>query len=107
MQTALASLRIGQRTGGQLPDILERSAQALREMARLEGVVRTKTAEGKAQAYVVGVIPFPLVALLHYIDPGFLNPLLVSARGHLVLAAALVLWLLSIVVAKKVLRVDI
>lgn len=107
MQTALASLRIGQRTGGQLPDILERSAQALREMARLEGVVRTKTAEGKAQAYVVGVIPFPLVAFLHYIDPGFLNPLMVSTRGHLVIAAALVLWLLSIVVARKVLRVDI
>jgi tight adherence protein B len=107
MQTALAALRIGQRTGGQLPDILERSAQALREMARLEGVVRTKTAEGKAQAYVVGVIPFPLVALLHYIDPGFLNPLVISMRGHLVIAAALVLWLLSIVVARKVLRVDI
>lgn len=107
MQTALAALRIGQRTGGQLPDILERSAQALREMARLEGVVRTKTAEGKAQAYVVGVIPFPLVALLHYIDPGFLNPLLVSTRGHVVIAAATVLWLASIVIARKVLRVDI
>ena len=41
---------------------------ALREIARLEGVVRTKTAEGKAQAMVVAVMPFPLIGLLNYLN---------------------------------------
>jgi tight adherence protein B len=107
VQSAMASLRIGLRTGGQLSDILERSAQALREMARLEGVVRTKTAEGKAQTFVVGVLPFPMVAMIQNMDPDFFRPLLGDTRGHLLIAAAVVLWVLAIVLARRFVRVDI
>lgn len=107
VQSAIASLRIGLRTGGQLSDILERSAQALREMARLEGVVRTKTAEGKAQTFVVGVLPFPMVALIQNMDPSFFKPLLADIRGHLLISAAAVMWLLAILLARRLVRVDI
>jgi tight adherence protein B len=107
VQSALGTLRIGQRTGGDIPKILERSASTLREMARLEGVVRVKTAEGKAQASVLGVLPFPTVALLNYLNPGFLEPLLRTPKGYVVLALAGVLWLASIVVTRRILRVDI
>jgi tight adherence protein B len=107
LQSALGTLRIGQASGGDLPDILERSAATLREMARLEGVIRTKTAESKAQAWLLVVLPFPLIALVHWLDPSFLAPLLHGLRGALVLAAALFLWLASIFVARRILDVDI
>jgi tight adherence protein B len=107
LQTALGTLRIGQRTGGEISKILERSAGTLREMARLEGVIRVKTAEGKAQAYVLGLMPFPLVALFQYINPEFLLPLVEKPRGHVVIAAAVVAWLLSLVATRRILRVDI
>ena len=107
VESALSALRIGRRTGGDLPAILRRSAKALREMARLEGVVREKTAEGKAQAFVVAAIPFPMVALLHFLDPAMLRPLVASLRGWLVLALALSLWGAAIALARKVLDVDI
>lgn len=105
--SALGTLRIGQASGGDIPEILERSAATLREMARLEGVVRTKTAESRAQAWLLGVLPFPLVALLNWLDPGFLAPLFENVGGSLVIATAVVLWLSSIVTARKILDVDI
>ncbi len=107
VQSALSALRIGRNTGGDLSTILERSASALREMARLEGVVRTKTAEGKAQAYVVAVLPFPMVGLLSYLSPSLLAPLVESFRGYCVVAAAVALWVAAIAIARKVLDVDI
>jgi tight adherence protein B len=107
VQSALGTLRIGQRTGGDIPKILERSASTLREMARLEGVVRVKTAEGKAQASVLALLPFPTMALLNYLNPGFLEPLLRTPKGYVVLALAGVLWLASIIVTRRILRVDI
>ena len=64
VSSALATILVGRQTGGDLPRILEESAATLREMARLEGVVRTKTAEGKTQAYVLGVIPFVLIGAI-------------------------------------------
>jgi tight adherence protein B len=107
LETALATLRIGRNTGGDVPEVLERSATSLREMARLEGVLRTKTAEGKAQTFVLAVLPFPLIGLLHFLNAGFLQPLFSGTRGHVVLGAALVLWASSILLARRILRVDL
>lgn len=107
VQSALSALRIGRNTGGDLSTILERSAATLREMARLEGVVRTKTAEGKAQAYVVAVLPFPMIGLLSYLNPSLLAPLVESFRGYCVVAAAVAMWISAIAIARKVLDVDL
>jgi tight adherence protein B len=107
VESALSALRVGQKTGGDLSAILERSAGALREMARLEGVIRTKTAEGKAQAFVIAAIPFPMIGLLQVIDPTWLTPLWSSLAGGVLVAAALTLWGLSILLARRILDVDI
>jgi tight adherence protein B len=107
VSAAIATLRIARNTGGNLSETLDASAASLREMARLEGVVRTKTAEGRAQALLIGVLPAPLLLLLHAIDPKLLEPLWSSARGHLVLAAAACLWLAALLSARKIVAVDI
>ncbi len=104
---ALLTLRIGRNTGGDLASILETSASSLRELARLEGVARTKTAEGKTQAFVIGFIPFPLFGSLHWMDPEFFMPLIETFMGHLIVASAGALWLAALLVARKVLVVDI
>jgi tight adherence protein B len=101
------ALKVARRSGGNLPEMLENAATALREMARLEGVVRTKTAEGKAQAFVIGMIPAPLILLINWIEPTFLNPLFETFSGHLVLVAIAVLWVSAIALSRKILDVDI
>jgi tight adherence protein B len=107
LSAAIATLRVARNTGGNLSETLDASAASLREMARLEGVVRTKTAEGRAQAILIGVLPAPLVLLLNGIDPKLLAPLWSSARGHVVLAAAGCLWLAALLSARKIVAVDI
>jgi tight adherence protein B len=107
VNVALGTLRIARTTGGNLPDTLEISAAALREMARLDGVVRTKTAEGKAQATVVAVMPFPLIGLLNYLNPKLLAPLWVTLEGYGILTGAGAMWLLAVLWARQILDVDI
>ena len=105
--SAMATLLIGRQTGGDLPKILERSASTLREMARLEGVVRTKTAEGKSQAWVLGAMPFVMVIVLQSMDPNWLKPMWTSFVGYLLMFGAGTLWMLAIIAARKILNVDI
>lgn len=104
---ALATILVGRQTGGDLPKILDQSAATLREMARLEGVVRTKTAEGKSQAWVLGAIPFFLIGMIHYIDPNWLKPLTEEFYGYVIIFVAAILWASAIVLARKILAVDI
>lgn len=105
--TVLLTLRIGRSTGGDLPELLSSTAHNLREMARLEGVVRTKTAEGKAQAVVISVIPFPLYLGIRLLSPGFFDPLETTMLGHCILGVATLLWVAAILLARRFLTVDI
>jgi tight adherence protein B len=106
-RAAMAVLRTARRTGGNLPRALATSASSLREMARLEGVVRTKTAEGKAQAFVIGAVPVPLYLGIRALDPTFFRPLEATVFGHLVFGGAVVLWGAAVLSARRILKVDI
>jgi tight adherence protein B len=107
VSSALATILVGRQTGGDLPKILEESSATLREMARLEGVVRTKTAEGKTQAYVLGVIPFVLIGAIHLVDEHWLEPLGETTLGFGIIAVAAILWVGAIFLARRILAVDI
>lgn len=107
VSAALSALRIGRSSGGDFVHTLERSAATLREMARLEGVVRTKTAEGRAQTVVVSALPIPTLYLFHRISPAMLEPLWTTDAGHVLLAVALVIWAVAFAAARRIAQVDI
>jgi tight adherence protein B len=104
---ALSTLQIARSTGGDFVQTLERSAATLREMARLEGVVRTKTAEGRAQTVVVSALPLPTLWLIDRLSPKVLEPLWTTDAGHVLLMIALFIWLVSILAARRIVHVDI
>ena len=104
---ALSTILIGRQVGGNLPRILEASAASFREMARLEGVVRTKTAEGRFQLIVLALFPFFIAAGLETISPGYFEPLQEGVIGPFLLLVAGICWAASIVVARKILAVDL
>jgi tight adherence protein B len=104
---AIATLLVARQTGGDVSRILEESAATLREMARLEGVVKAKTADARVQAYVLAGMPFALLAAVNFIDPNWLNVLGSSAVGYLIMGAAGALWVLGFLSARKILAVDL
>jgi len=107
MDSALSALLIGLQVGGNLPSVLENTAATIREMGRLEGVVKTKTSEGRAQLWVLAVFPFGICLAFNSVQPGYFDPLQQSFVGYLVTSVAIALWLSALFVARKVLQVDI
>lgn len=107
VSSALTTILVGRQTGGDLSRILEESAAMLREMSRLEGVVRMKTAEAKAQTWVLAGMPFVIVGALYYLDPRFLEPLWTTGTGYGILTVAIALWFGAVLLARKTLAVDV
>jgi tight adherence protein B len=103
----MATLLVGRTTGGELPVLLEETAASLREMARLEGVVRTQTAQGKAQLLVLVVAPILILFAFRAVEPTFFDPLFSSVIGTAVMVSAAGLWIGALVWARKVLDVDL
>lgn len=105
--TALASVLIGQRVGGNLPKILETSAGALRELNRLESMVRSRTASGRIQMWVISLAPAAFVIFFDRTQPKYFEPLTTSNVGLAILAAAIILWVVAVVLGRKILAVDV
>jgi tight adherence protein B len=107
LDSALTAVLVGRQIGGNLPKILDSTAASLREMARLEGVVRTKTAEGKMQLWVLAVFPLALIGVTSEVNPGYFDPLTRSMIGYGLVSLALLFWCSALVAARKILAVDI
>jgi tight adherence protein B len=107
LSMALATLQIGRQTGGSLPRVLKDAAAVLREMERLEGVVRTKTAEGRAQSIVIGGLPLLIYVVMNEVSPKHFDPLKYTAVGQVLVGLAALLWLGALFFMKKILAVRI
>jgi tight adherence protein B len=107
VDSALSAVLIGRQVGGNLGRVLETTAASIREMARLDGVIRTKTAEGKMQLFVIALMPFVLVLGLGYSSPGYFDPLQHTVTGYIATATAGGCWVTALIWARKILSVDV
>lgn len=107
LDTGISALLIGRQVGGDLGSVLDSTASAIREMDRLEGVVRSKTAEGKFQMIVLIAGPLAIVGMLELMKPGYFDPLMASFKGWVAMGIAMMLWTGALLVARKVLKVDL
>lgn len=107
LDATLTGLLIARQVGGDLPKILETTAGTLREMTRLQGVVRTKTAEGKMQLFVVALFPVVLLFGFDMLSPGYFNPLVEQPAGFFIIGICAVLWLVALGIARKLLAVEL
>lgn len=107
LDNGLSALLIGRRVGGDLSRVLETTAATLREMRRLQGVLKSKTAEARAQMWTLMLIPPGLVWALEKLMPGYYEPLANALIGRVIIAVSVLLWLLSMVVARRILKVEL
>jgi tight adherence protein B len=106
LAASVTAMLIARRTGGDLAKNLDAMAASLREMGRLERVLSTKTAEGRVQLWVLGGVPFGMMLLLETFSPGYFDPVGKSVVGMALAGAAAALWLVAVVVARRVLDVQ-
>jgi tight adherence protein B len=107
LDAALSGILIGRQVGGDLPKILETTANTLREMTRLQGVLQAKTAEGKLQVIALAVAPLCVLIAFDFVKPGYFAPITSSVIGWAIVTLAVILWLTALIVARQVLKVEL
>jgi tight adherence protein B len=95
------------KTGGNLTEIFEKIASTIRERLRIEGRIRTLTAQGRLQGWIVGAMPVIIGIAMMIVDPTLMLPFLHSRVGLVVIGAVAVLILAGGLVIRKIIRIDI
>ena len=103
----LAALRTHRQRGGDLGQTLDRIAQSIREIQRLENRVRTLTAQGRATARWLGAMPGVVMAILYMIDSTGVVQLFAEPAGKAILTLVVALNLVGFLWIRKIMAIDI
>lgn len=82
------AIRIQHQTGGRLADTLRVLAEFMRARLEIRGEIRTLSAEARISAKILTGLPIAIATFLFFIRPGYLEPLVDTTLGFLLLFAA-------------------
>ena len=103
----VASIVIARTVGGNLSEVLENIADTIRERLRVEGRIRSLTAQGKLQGLVMCAMPFFLAFMYYLVAPSFIEPVFTTFAGYILIGIILVLEALGIFFIRKIVKIDI
>lgn len=103
----VSAMRIASETGGGLAEMLERTANTVRSRLQIEGKIRALTAQGKLQAWIVGLLPLTLMLVLDHMEPAAMSHLWHSRMGWGALAAIATLECLGVYVIRRIVAIDV
>ena len=101
----IISLVLHRRTGGNLAEVLEKTAATIRDRFRLKREVRTKTAHGRFSGFVLVMMPIGMTAILLSLAPDYFLTLLHDKAGQFMLTAAVVMQIIGILVIRKIIDI--
>ncbi|MGH7691481.1 MAG: type II secretion system F family protein [Candidatus Dormibacteria bacterium] len=96
-----SALIIGNRSGGRVAPLLQELGRAAHQIDAVQGQLRAEQAQGRLGALVIAVMPLVLLAVMHLVNPEYLQPYS-SVSGELLLGGLLglivvgYLWMLHI-----------
>lgn len=101
------SLLIHRRTGGNLAEILEKTASTIRDRFRLKREIRTKTAHGRFSGFVLVVLPLVMIGIILAMNPDYMLLLLQEKAGQYMLTGAVIMQIIGIFIIRRIIDIKI
>lgn len=103
----VVAVLIQRESGGNLTEVLASLSRLIRERLKLFWRVRILSAEGRLSAWVLGVMPFGLAALMNIFNPEFMSPLWTDPIGIAIVRNMLLLMAFGVLVLRQITRIRV
>jgi tight adherence protein B len=103
----ISAILVARETGGDLPSVLIKLVDTLRDRYKLKENIKTYTIQGKVQGFIMGAIPVVFYFVVKAQNPHHFDIMLSSATGKFLLALCVLFQVLAIVFIIKVSKVEI
>jgi tight adherence protein B len=100
-------ISIQAKSGGNLSEALGNLSKVLRDRKKMKAKVRSMAQEAKSSAAIIGALPFCIVGALFVVNPGYLQPLLTTGTGHVILLGCALWMLIGMLIMRRMINFDI
>ena len=99
-----ATIRLQERTGGNLADLLGTNARMVRERQKMRLKIKAASAEGRMSALILNIVPFVLFAAINILSPEFYGSVKDSPLVRNGLGAAIIWMCIGNLVIRKMIN---
>lgn len=101
------AINVSRRVGGNLADTLESLARTLQEKAHVEGKIDALTSMGRAQGWVIGLLPFFIGFVLHQQQPQRMSLMFTEWYGWVALGSIAIMMSVAAWMIRKIVNIDV
>lgn len=103
----VSSVMLQRDTGGNLIEILENIADTIRSRFLFDAKVRAMTSEARFSALILGGLPFGVVCVLLFANADYLNPLITTLPGKMIVVLCVIMYVTGIVIMRDMSNVEV
>jgi len=105
LQFMVSAILVQKETGGNLAELLDKTATVLRSRLQLQQKVKVHTAQGRMTGAILFALPFLCFLLLNIVKPGYGDPLFENEVGRKMIYGTLASMTVGAVVIQRIVRV--
>jgi tight adherence protein B len=103
----VTAVLIQRQVGGNLAEVLDGIGHTIRERIRIQGEIRTLTAQGRMSGVIIGILPFLIGGILCAMRPDIFTLLFQKKAGWVMVAVALLMQTIGILLIKKIVSIKV
>jgi tight adherence protein B len=107
LELFVSAAQIALKVGGNVAEMFDKLASTLRERFRIEGRIRTLTAQGKLQGVVIGAMPIFVWVGFDFFRPDLTRPMMEHWFGLFIVLVILTLEVLGALVIRRIVQIEI
>jgi tight adherence protein B len=107
LRIVCTAILIQKESGGNLAEVLDKTAHVIRERFRLRREVSTRTAQGRMTGWVLTLLPVILGCALYFVNPTMMSLLWKRDIGIKLLWAASIMIVIGGLIIRKIVNMDV
>ncbi len=107
LKITCTAIMIQKESGGNLAEVLDKTAHVIRERFRLKREVKVHTAQGRLTGWILSLLPVALGTALYFVNPGMMSVLWHKDIGIKLIWAAVGMTVLGGIVIRNIVNLDV
>jgi tight adherence protein B len=103
----ITAINVQHEVGGNLAEILDIISYTIRERVRIQGEIKTLTAQGEITGYVISGLPFALTGILFLLNREYMLRMFTTPCGWIMSGIAVTIIVLGFLAMRKVVQIEV
>jgi tight adherence protein B len=103
----ITAILVQKETGGDLTEILDRTTHVIRDRVRIEGEIKTYTAQGRLTGWILASLPVVLLFIINIASPGYSSILFHDPLGQDLLYTGATLIVIGGLIIRKIVNIKV